>query len=100
MTMTLTHLLDDATPGGVTRVIDGLRGSDVLKRQANHELQMVANRGRWPIFDSEVIVSHLALNHFVPGADPAITEEDWTRALRETWDGPLTLGRDGMRLAL
>lgn len=62
MTMTLTHLLDDATPGGVTRVIDGLRGSDVLKRQANHELQMVANRGRWPIFDSEVIVSHLALN--------------------------------------
>lgn len=62
MTMTVTHLLDDATPGGVTRVIEGLQSSETLKKQANHELQMVANRGRWPVLNSEVIVSHLALN--------------------------------------
>lgn len=62
MTFTVTHLLDDATPGGVTRVIEGLRTSKLLKKQANHELQMVANRGGWPQFKSPVIISHLALN--------------------------------------
>ncbi|UZD89716.1 glycosyltransferase family 4 protein [Cognatishimia activa] len=62
MNMTVTHLLDDATPGGVTRVIEGLQSSETLGKQAKHELQMVANRGRWPVFHSEVIVSHLALN--------------------------------------
>ena len=41
-------------------------------------------------------VKRLAVNHFVPGADPALTDEDWTRALRQTWDGPLILGRDGL----
>lgn len=62
MKMTVIHLLDDATPGGVTRVIDGLRLSERLCKQADHELHMVANGGKWPQFEGEVIVSHLALN--------------------------------------
>ena len=45
-------------------------------------------------------VKHLALNHFVPGADPRITDADWVSAVRETWDGPLTLGDDGVRIDL
>lgn len=62
MKLTVTHLLDDATPGGVTRVIDGLRKSKALQAQGNHDLQMVSNSGGWPVFDADVIVSHLALN--------------------------------------
>ncbi|MFU1478741.1 MBL fold metallo-hydrolase [Roseovarius sp. C7] len=43
-------------------------------------------------------VGHLALTHFVPGADPALTPALWEAAARETWQGRLTLGRDGMRI--
>jgi ribonuclease BN (tRNA processing enzyme) len=43
-------------------------------------------------------VKHLALNHFVPDGIPGFTETDWETAVRKTWSGPLTLGRDGMRI--
>lgn len=43
-------------------------------------------------------VRHLALHHFVPGADPAYGPGDWEAAIRTTWDGPLTLGNDGIRI--
>jgi ribonuclease BN (tRNA processing enzyme) len=49
---------------------------------------------------TEAGVKHLALNHFVPDGIPGFTETDWGAAVRETWAGPLTLGRDGMRLTL
>lgn len=43
-------------------------------------------------------VRHLALHHYVPGADPAFGPQHWEAALRQTWDGPLTLGVDGIRI--
>lgn len=58
----IIHLLDDATPGGVTRVIDALRTSDALATLATHDLQMVPDRGRWPLFEADIIISHLAIN--------------------------------------
>jgi ribonuclease BN (tRNA processing enzyme) len=45
-------------------------------------------------------VKRLALNHFVPDGLPGFTEADWERAVRETWDSPLILGRDGLRIDL
>lgn len=42
----------------------------------------------------------LALNHFVPDGLPAFTAAHWEAAVRETWDGPLVLGRDGLRIDL
>jgi ribonuclease BN (tRNA processing enzyme) len=47
---------------------------------------------------TEAGVGHLALNHFVPDGIPGFTETDWETAVRQTWSGPLTLGRDGMRI--
>jgi ribonuclease BN (tRNA processing enzyme) len=47
---------------------------------------------------TEAGVKHLALNHFVPDGIPGFTETDWETAVRQTWSGPLTLGRDGMRI--
>jgi ribonuclease BN (tRNA processing enzyme) len=45
-------------------------------------------------------VRALALNHFVPDGLPGFGEADWTREVRRQWDGPLQVGRDGMRIAL
>ncbi|MDE0307704.1 MAG: MBL fold metallo-hydrolase [Albidovulum sp.] len=39
-------------------------------------------------------VKHLALNHFTPSDEPGITPEHFRSAVRETWDGPLTIGSD------
>jgi ribonuclease BN (tRNA processing enzyme) len=45
-------------------------------------------------------VARLALNHFVPDGIPGFAEGDWEAAVRRTWSGPLTLGRDGVRIDL
>jgi ribonuclease BN (tRNA processing enzyme) len=41
-------------------------------------------------------VKHLALNHLVPADDPAVTASHWEAAVRQTWAGPLAVGRDGL----
>lgn len=45
-------------------------------------------------------VRALALNHLIPSDDPAFTEDDWRRAVRPVWPGPLHIGRDGLRIPL
>lgn len=49
---------------------------------------------------TEAGVAHLALNHLVPDGLPGFTEEDWIDAVRKTWSGRLTIGKDGARLDL
>jgi len=43
-------------------------------------------------------VKAMALNHFVPDGDPNFTEAHWQAKVRETWDGVLHIGRDGMTI--
>ncbi len=45
---------------------------------------------------AEAGVGHLVLNHLIPADDPGIGEADWIAAVRKTWPGPLTIGRDGL----
>lgn len=45
-------------------------------------------------------VKQLALNHFVPDGDPDFTDAHWKAAVRQHWDGPLLLGKDGMVITL
>lgn len=45
-------------------------------------------------------VRQLALNHFVPDGDPDFTDQHWETAVRRHWDGPLYLGKDGMKITL
>jgi len=45
-------------------------------------------------------VKQLALNHFVPDGDPDFTDHHWEDAVRSHWDGPLFLGKDGMKIVL
>jgi ribonuclease BN (tRNA processing enzyme) len=43
-------------------------------------------------------VKRLALNHMIPADDPEFTEQDWRVAVAETWQGDLTIGRDGLEI--
>jgi ribonuclease BN (tRNA processing enzyme) len=43
---------------------------------------------------------NLVLNHFVPGGDPAITDDDWKRGVRAHYDGNIIVAKDLMELAL
>jgi ribonuclease BN (tRNA processing enzyme) len=45
-------------------------------------------------------VKKLALNHMVPDGDPDFTDQHWETAIRQHWDGPFCLGKDGMKIAL
>lgn len=45
-------------------------------------------------------VGHLVLSHLVPSDDDRITEGDWRAAVGQEWNGALTVGRDGMEIAL
>lgn len=45
-------------------------------------------------------VGRLALNHFVPDGIPGYGEQEWQEAVRKTWDGPLSIGFDGLTIDL
>lgn len=45
-------------------------------------------------------VKQLALSHLIPSDDPAYTDAHWRDAVADIWDGPLYVGKDGMRIDL
>ncbi len=63
MTQTVIHLVDDTSPGGVTRVLDHIAKSPALARRHRHEVRTV-RRGRLgaPRLGADVIVSHLSVS--------------------------------------
>lgn len=57
------HLLDDVTPGGVTRVVDHLMASPVLNAQAVHHRRVLnGNKLSAPTMQADIIVSHLTMS--------------------------------------
>jgi ribonuclease BN (tRNA processing enzyme) len=49
---------------------------------------------------TEANVGRLVLNHLVPADDPTIGDAEWTAAVRKSWRGALTIGRDGLVVSL
>ncbi|MGI1661914.1 MBL fold metallo-hydrolase [Palleronia sp. KMU-117] len=45
-------------------------------------------------------VGRLVLNHLIPVDDPRFTEADWLARCAGVWNGPVTVGRDGLEIAL
>lgn len=45
-------------------------------------------------------VKALVLNHLIPSDDPSFTDDDWHKAVKPEWTGPLYIGTDGMRIEL
>jgi ribonuclease BN (tRNA processing enzyme) len=73
----------------VTRTANGARLRQHLL--ASHTL--AADAGR---IAAEAGVKRLVLNHLIPADDPEIGEGDWVSAVRKSWQGALTIGRDGL----
>ena len=45
-------------------------------------------------------VKRLALSHLIPSDDPNYDETDWNSAVEGHWDGPLIVGKDGLKITL
>lgn len=83
-------------PAGVDAVIAGLNHPDPRLRE--HILRSHTAAAEVGALAARAGVAVLALNHFVPDGIAPFGEEAWADAVRTTWDGPLHIGRDGMRI--
>lgn len=95
---------------------DFARGADILVHEAMLEEgveRLVARTGNGARLREHLMASHtlaadagriakaanvgrLVLNHLIPADDPEFGEADWVTAVRKTWTGGLTIGRDGL----
>ncbi len=49
---------------------------------------------------AEARVKLLVLNHFVPGGDPSVSDEDWLSGVRAQYTGKVMIGHDGLEIGL
>lgn len=82
---------------GVDRLVARTGNGARLKAHlmASHTLAEDAGR-----IASAAGCAHLVLNHLIPADDPDFGPGDWEEAIRRTWAGALTIGRDGLELPL
>jgi ribonuclease BN (tRNA processing enzyme) len=78
---------------GVDRLVARTGNGARLKEHLLASHSFAADAGR---IATEAGVGRLVLNHLIPADDPSVGQADWERAVRETWSGPLTVGRDGL----
>ena len=82
----------------VARMIVGHPNRD--GRLLDHILRSHAPASEVGRIAAEAGVGALALHHLVPDGLAGVTEADWVREVRRHFDGPLHVGRDGLRIAL
>ncbi|MCR9069771.1 MAG: MBL fold metallo-hydrolase [Rhodobacteraceae bacterium] len=70
-------------------------GDDRLKTHILRSHTPAAEAGR---IAAEAGVGMLVLNHFVPDGLPGYGAEMWKAAVRQTWQGDLVIGEDGMQI--
>lgn len=87
-------MLGDAVDALVARVGNG---DERLKIHLHRSHTLAEDAGR---IATEAGVKALALHHLVPSDDPDFDVEDWTRAVRKNWSGPLHVGADGLRITI
>lgn len=111
-----TSIIFSADTAFFPPLADFARGADILLHEAMLEEgveRLVARTGNGARLREHLMASHslageagtiaaragvgrLVLNHLIPADDPDIGEADWVEAVRKTWNGPLTIGRDGL----
>ena len=87
-------MLEAALPALVARVGNGsdkLMTHLVRSHSCAHDAAATATRAN---------VKRLALVHLVPADDPDYSAQDWRDAVAGSWDGPLFIGHDGIRIDL
>jgi len=82
---------------GIDRLVARTGNGARLRRHLLASHTFAADAGR---IAAEAGVKHLVLNHLIPADDPEIGESDWVSAVRKSWQGALTIGRDGLVVPL
>lgn len=82
---------------GVDRLVARVGNGATLKAHLLASHTLAEDVGR---IATRAGVGRLVLNHLVPADDPEVRAEHWEAAVRTTWAGSLTVGRDGLVLPL
>lgn len=82
---------------GLDRLAKRLGKSAEFREYLMARHTMAADAGR---IATSAGVKHLVLNHLIPSNDAKISDADWHDAVGETWQGHLTIGRDGLVIPL
>jgi ribonuclease BN (tRNA processing enzyme) len=80
---------------GVDRLVARTGNGARLKEHLLASHTFAADAGR---VAAEAEIGHLVLHHLIPADDPEIGEKEWIAAVRQTWEGPVTIGRDGLAI--
>jgi ribonuclease BN (tRNA processing enzyme) len=82
---------------GVDRLVARTGNASRLKQHLMASHTLVEDVGR---IAQSAGAKHLVLNHLVPADDPETQESHWQAAARTTFDGRLTVSRDGLAITL
>lgn len=82
---------------GLERLIARTPGAGRLREHLLASHTPAADVGR---IASRAMVRHLVLNHLIPADDPEITEADWRDEIATTWNGKVSVGRDGLTIPI
>ena len=116
-----THVVFSGDTAPIEALEDFARGADVLVHEAMLESALPALMARIGNGSDKLMahwlrshsfahdaaktaqkagVRRLALSHLIPADDPTYGEQDWRDAVARNWDGPLSIGYDGIKIDL
>lgn len=81
----------------VDRLVLKTKNGSTLKKHLMDSHTTTADVGR---IAAAAGVKTLVLSHFVPGDDPEVTDEDWTRDVKASYSGRIIVAKDLMELKL
>jgi ribonuclease BN (tRNA processing enzyme) len=84
-------------PEGIDLILEKTGGGEKLRAHLNASHTVVDDAAR---IAADAGAGHLALHHLVPVDDPRFTAADWQRRAAAHYAGPVTVGRDGLEIAL
>lgn len=84
-------------PAGVDALVARTGLGDALRAHLHASHTAAADAGR---IAAAAGVRRLVLHHLVPADDPAFGEGDWRAEVAREWGGDVTVGRDGLEIAL
>lgn len=84
-------------PDGVDALVTRSNGGEKLRQHIMASHSTAAQAGQ---IATQAQVGRLVLHHLVPADDPAFGPADWREAVRQTWQGALDIGHDGMVIPL
>lgn len=84
-------------PEGIELILQKTGGGEKLRAHLHASHSTVDDAAR---IAQAAGVGRLVLNHLIPVDDPRFTAQDWYARTAAVWNGPVTLGRDGLEIAL